>query len=81
MSNIHPKDYFVDFQQLPNCDVTFVWEIIATLNEYLASLIKNSGLPEAEKVDLKGLNVNYLKDAKSVMVHISENLVLLEKNR
>ena len=58
MSNIHPKDYFVDFQQLPNCDVTFVWEIIATLNEYLASLIKNSGLPEAEKVDLKGLNVN-----------------------
>ena len=58
MSSVLPKDYFVDLEQFPNSNVSFVWEIIGLLNENLISLIRNSDFPEGEKLDMKGLQVD-----------------------
>tara|TARA_A100001037_G_scaffold305717_1_gene346992 strand:+ start:770 stop:1549 length:780 start_codon:yes stop_codon:yes gene_type:complete len=58
MSNVLPRDYFVDLKQFPNNDVSFVWEIIGSLNENLISLVQSAVLPEGDKVDIQGLQVN-----------------------
>ena len=58
MSSVLPKDYFIDLEQFPNSDVSFVWEIIGSLDENLISLIHNSDLPEGEKLDMKGLQAD-----------------------
>ena len=58
MSNVLPGDYFVDLKQFPNNDVSFVWEIIDSLNENLISLIQKSDFPERDKKETKGLQVN-----------------------
>ncbi len=31
MSSVLPKDYFVDLEQFPNSNVSFVWEIIGLM--------------------------------------------------